>query len=212
MIANARNPSKACARRWNDRFLQLLPAIQEQAEYAFRRETVDVREELVQETIAAAYGMFVSLCHRGKMSLAYATPLASFAIRHVREGRRIGSRCNSRDITSPRVGAKRVTIELLDRSNDRRSGWREVLVEDRTAGPAETAAARIDWAAWLRSLPRRRRTIACVLASGETTGAAARQFRISAARVSQLRTWFKESWERFNGETADKHLERQSST
>jgi hypothetical protein len=79
-----------------------------------------------------------------------------------------------------------------------------VLVEDRTAGPTETAAARIDWADWLRSLSRRQRTIACVLASGETTGVAARKFRISQARISQLRAWFKESWERFHEETPKK--------
>ena len=206
MIATARNPRrKACSRRWNDRFLQLLPAIREQAEYAFREVRVDAHEELVQETIAAAYDMFVTLCHRGRMSLAYATPLAKFAIRHVREGRRIGSRSNSLDITSPcKCAAKRITIERLDRFNPRRDEWREVLVEDRKAGPAETAATRIDWADWLRSLSRRHRAIACTLACGETTGVAARKFRISSARVSQLRLWFKDNWEQFHGEMAER--------
>ena len=80
MIASARNPiRKACSRRWNDKFLQLLPAIREQAEYAFRRVPFDAREELVQEAIATAYDLFVSLCRRGKTSLAYATPLTKFA-------------------------------------------------------------------------------------------------------------------------------------
>jgi hypothetical protein len=206
MITTARNPRrKACSRRWNDRFLQLLPSIQEQAEYAFRGVSVEAREDLVQEVIAAAYGLFASLCRRGKADLIYPTPLAKFAIRHVREGRRIGSRCNSRDITSPCAwAAKRTTIERLDRFNPRRGGWREVLVEDRTAGPAETAAARIDWSNWLRSLSRRHRAIACTLAGGETTGVAARKFKISQARISQLRTWFRENWKQFHGETPEK--------
>jgi len=42
----------------------------------------------------------------------------------------------------------------------------EIQEEDRTAGPAETADVRIDMGAWLRSLSRRQRTIAYVLASG----------------------------------------------
>ena len=67
----------------------------EQAEYAFRRVPVDAREELILEVVAAAYVLFVSLCRRGKTALVYPTPLAKFAIRHVREGRRIGSRCKS---------------------------------------------------------------------------------------------------------------------
>ncbi|HUE12566.1 MAG TPA: hypothetical protein VMR25_00255 [Planctomycetaceae bacterium] len=206
MIATTRNPRrKSCSSRWNDKFLQLLPSIREQAEYAFRSVPVDAREELVHETIAAAYGLFVSLCRRGRSALVYPTPLAKFAIRHVREGRRIGSRCNSLDITSPcSCAAKRTTIERLDRFNPRRGEWREVLIEDRTAGPAQTAAARIDWSNWLRSLSGRQRAIACTLASGETTGVAARKFKISQARISQLRTWFRDNWNQFHGETPEK--------
>jgi hypothetical protein len=205
MIATARNPRRqACSRRWNDKFLQLLPAIREQATYAFRRVPTDAQEELVQETIATAYGMFVSLCRRGKTSLVYATPLSKYAVRHVREGRRIGSRCNSLDITSPcTCAAKRITIERLDRFNGRRGEWREVLVEDRTAGPAEIAATKLDFSGWLTTLSTRDRKLAVTLAMGETTGRVARVFRISAARVSQLRRELCENWHRFVGELAD---------
>jgi len=202
MIGLARNPKRqARSRRWNDRFLELLPSIREQAEYAFRGLPIETREELIQEVIARAYGLFVSLCRRGKLALVYPTPLTKFAIRNVREGRRIGSRCNSQDITSPSVCAeKRIKIERLDRLNRRSGHWREVLVADRTAGPADTAIARIDWTDWLASMSRRQRAIASVLASGETTGAVARKFRISSARISQLRVWFMENWNEFHGQ------------
>ena len=68
-------------------------------------------------------------------------------------------------------------------------GWQEVLVEDRRAsGPAEIAACRIDSSAWLASLPDRNRDIAeQLLATSESTTAAARQFGLTAGRVSQLR-------------------------
>jgi hypothetical protein len=205
MIATASKPRrKVCSPRWNDKFLQLLPAIHEQAEFAFRGVSVEAREELVQEVIAGAYGLFASLCRRGKADLSYPTPLAKFAIRHVRAGRRMGSRCNSRDITSPRAcEAKGIVIERIDRFNRRRSEWREVLVADRTAGPAEIAMTRLDFASWLSTLSNRDRQLAEKLALGETTGCVARMFRISAARVSQLRGELCENWRQFVGELTD---------
>jgi hypothetical protein len=205
MIATASKPRrKACSRRWNDKFLQLLPTIQEQAEFAFRRVPVDTREDLILEVVAAAYVLFVSLCRRGRSELVYPTPLAKFAIRHVREGRRVGTRCNSLDITSPcPCAAKRITIERLDRFNGRRGQWREVLVEDRTAGPAEIAMTRLDFASWLLTLSNRDRRLAEKLVLGETTGRVARMFRISAARVSQLRRELCANWHRFVGELTD---------
>ena len=208
MIAIARSPKrKPASRRWNVKFLELLPTIQLQAEYAFRRVPVEAREELVQQTIATAYGLFVSLCRRGKSALVYATPLAQFAIKKVRAGRRLGSRSNSRDVTSPRAGvAKGLTIERLDRFNRRSGEWREAVVEDPTAGPAEIAETRIDFADWLKTLSKRDRQLAETLARGETTGCVAGMFRISAARVSQLRRDLCENWHRFVGELANAAL------
>jgi hypothetical protein len=205
MIATASKPRrKACSPRWNDRFLRLLPASQEQAEFAFRGVSVEAREELTQEVTAAAYVLFASLCRRGKADLVYPTPLAKFAVRHVREGRRIGSRCNSREITSPRAcEAKGIVIERIDRFDRRRGEWREVLVEDRTAGPAEIAMTRLDFANWLSTLSNRDRQLAEKLALGETTGCVARMFRISVARVSQLRRDLCRKWQKFIGEPAD---------
>jgi DNA-binding CsgD family transcriptional regulator len=193
--------------RWNDRFLELLPAIQDQAEFAFRRVPSDAREELVQETVATAYGMFMKLCRRGKTALVYPTPLCKYAVRHVRAGRRIGSPANSLDITSPcTCTVKRITIERLDRFDPRTGDWREAVVEDHTAGPAEIAATRLDFSGWLTTLSARDRELAETLAIGETTGRVARTFRISAARVSQLRRELCANWHRFVGELADATL------
>jgi hypothetical protein len=179
----------------------MLPEIRKQARFACRALPIDAREELVQEVIATSYQLFRRLTARGKVKLAYPTPLAQFAIKHAREGRRMGSRRNSQDVTSPSTLAmNRVAFERLDRLNPRTGRWREVLIEDRTAGPAEIAAARIDWADWLRSMSRRQRAIAGFLAIGETTGAAAKQFQLSPARISQLRLWFQDNWLQFQDE------------
>jgi hypothetical protein len=205
MIAIAKGPKrKSASRRRNDKFLSILPEIRKQANFAFRRVTLDAREELIQEVIAQAYALFVRLCHRGKPALVYPSPLAQFAIKKVRAGRRIGSRANIRDLTSPRARvAKGVTIERLDRFNRRNGEWRESLVEDRTAGPAAIAMTRLDFADWLSTLSTRDRELAQKLALGETTSAVACMFRVSAARISQLRRDLCKSWRTFVGELRD---------
>jgi hypothetical protein len=187
----------------NEQFIRMLPAIQRFAEFAFRMAPADVREELIQDAIAQAFGLFVRLSKKGKAELAYSTPLAKFAVRNVRAGRRMGSSFTSRDITSPCPSkARDFVIKRLDQFDRRRGDWREVLIEDHTAGPPQIAGARIDFSDWLRSFSQRKRSIACTLAAGESTGATARKFQMSAARISQLRVWFRENWERFQGNMA----------
>jgi transposase-like protein len=41
------------------------------------------------------------------------------------------------------------------------------------------------------------------LARGESTSEAAKKFGVTAARISQLRLWLKESWEGFQGEAEE---------
>ncbi|HTQ39383.1 MAG TPA: hypothetical protein VMJ32_10160 [Pirellulales bacterium] len=139
-----------------DQFLAMLPQIRRQAGIAFRDRRAEAREELIQEVIANAYCAFAQLVRRGKQAVAYPTPLAQFAIRQVRAGRRVGSRLNKQDLLSPY--ARRIrgfTIERIDRQDKPTGAWQQLLVEDQHAGPAETAAARIDVAAWMGTLSRR---------------------------------------------------------
>jgi hypothetical protein len=205
MIAIARSPKrKAVSRRRNDKFLELLPTIQQQAAFAFRRVPVEAREELIQEVAAQAYSLFVRLAKRRKLALVFATPLARFAIGNVRAGRRFASRRNSREIMSSRAcGTKGFIIERLDHFNLQTGQWCEALVEDRTAGPAQITETRIDFADWLKTLSNRDRELAETLARGETTGCVAHMFGVSAGRVSQLRRDLCQSWRTFVGELAD---------
>ena len=183
-----------------ERFLALLPRIRQQSAMALRGLQAEARDELAQEIVANAYCAFVKLVRRGKVSMAYATPLAQYAIRQIRYGRCIGSRQNINDVLSPQARrAYRLTIEPLDQRDQRTGIWNEVLVEDRRAGPAETATARMDLAAWFGTLSKRNRRIAQALAVGEPTSTVAQQFRLSAGRISQLRSGFRRHWERFQG-------------
>ncbi|MBW3599546.1 MAG: hypothetical protein KY475_20020, partial [Planctomycetes bacterium] len=115
-------------------------------------------------------------------------------------GRSVADRLNIRDVLSRHCRQRKgVRVQRLDRYDEAEQAWREILVEDRTAGPADTAAIRIDFAAFMQSLSPRERKIAAKLAEGETTGVTANLFQVSAARISQLRQEIMDKWHRFHG-------------
>jgi hypothetical protein len=202
MIANAKpRPREGRVPRWHQPFLEMLPAIQRHARIAFRHLNAEARADAVQEVTANAMTAFVRLVELGKADLAYATPLATFGVRQFRAGRRVGTESNVNDVSSPYAQAiQGIRVGRLDHYDVEEDAWREILIEDRRAGPAQTAAARIDFGQWLNTLPTRGRQIAGVLATGQSTKQAARQFRLSPGRISQIRHELRDSWERFQGD------------
>ena len=184
----------------DEQFISMLPSIRRKAETAFRNQSADQRQDSVQEVLANCFVAFRRLVVLGKQELAFATPLAEFAIRQVRIGRRVGSPARRADVMSP--ANRHVVIESLDEFVHSDGQLRQVLVEDRHAGPAETAAARIDVAAWLALLSERKRRIARSLAQGQTCTDVARAFGLSLGRVSQLRGELARSWDEFQSETS----------
>jgi DNA-binding NarL/FixJ family response regulator len=182
----------------HSQFLAMLPQIRRQAEVALRFCQSEAREEFVAEVIALAYRAWVRLVDQGREQIARPTPLAQYALRQVRAGRRLGCRQHVQELLSDYARQTHgFTVERIDRPEVRLGGWRQILVEDHRAGPAETAAARLDVAAWLRTLSTRNRRIAKALALGNTTSAVAQKFGLSAGRVSQLRNWLWLHWQRF---------------
>jgi hypothetical protein len=180
-------------------FEPLLPSIHRCANYAFRHLPRARRQELVDEVIANAYVGFARLIARRLEALIYPTALANFAIRQVRAGRRVGCRQNVRDVLSPDSQARqRVSLERLDQQ-DAQGQWHQRLIADGRATPAELAACRLDFSAWLARLRPRQRQVALRLAAGDTTNEAARHFRLSAARLSQFRRELEADWNAFQG-------------
>jgi hypothetical protein len=194
------------------KFLKMLPGIRRQAGHAFRNASPEAREELIAEVVGISYSAYVRLVERGKEDLAFATPLAQFAIRRVRSCRFLGGRQRPRDVMLARdQAAGRTVVERLDHFDSKAGTWQEIVVEDHRVGPADIAACRIDFASWLRLLPVRLRKIALTLARGELargelTSEAAKKFGVTPSRVSQLRLWLKENWEQFQGETKAEQL------
>ena len=94
--------------------------------------------------------------------------------------------------------SKGMQIESLHHWDAQDQEWQEVLVEDKSVTPADLAASRIDFPAWLDTLRTRDRAVAESLAAGESTSRVARLFGISAARISQLRRELMDSWREFH--------------
>ena len=183
---------------WHARFLTILPAILRQARVAFRDFDPEQREDATADVVANAFAAYARLVELDREQFAFPTPLAQYAIRQYFAGRRVGTQSNTLDMCSPAALRKHGhVIERLDRFDHYRGAWVEILIEDRRATPADTAAMRIDFVDWLRSLPSRLRRIALFLSTGETTSAAAKQFRVSRGRISQIRRELLEAWETF---------------
>ena len=202
MIATIQQPGQAVTAKQNERFLEMLPLIRNQARLAFRRLRPEHKEELVAEVVANAFCRFSRLVRTGKAGLAFASPLANYAIRQVLDGRQVGTKLSSRDITSHHSrSACGVIIERLNTFDREQGEWREALIEDHRATPADIAAARIDLTEWFRSMSPRIRRIAKALAMGESTSEASKRFKLSLARISQIRRTLRASWQEFQGET-----------
>lgn len=202
MIAPARRMHrKKSPPAWHAAFMAMMPAIRTHAKIAFRHLRAEARQEAVEEVICNSCAAFARLVELGKSDCAYPSVLAHYGVAQVRAGRRVGCRLNINDLASDYCQRrKNVTIDRLDTYNVDEDSWQEIVVEDRRAGPAETAATRIDVDVWFRRMRPRDRRIAKALAFGVRTRDVAKRFGISAGRVSQMRQEFYRNWEDFQSE------------
>jgi DNA-directed RNA polymerase specialized sigma24 family protein len=185
-------------------FLAHLPRFEAHARFAFRRVGCPhARADLVAETVALAWRHFAALSRRGKKPEEFVTTLALRCSQAVKAGRRLAGCETGTDVLSPvaRVRHGLSVTRLPDhvRALDRHplpGALAEALADNTKSAVPEQAAFRVDFPRWRASL-RRDRKILDALAGGERTADAARRFRISPGRVSQLRREFEEGWEEF---------------
>jgi len=203
MIAFRKPQPKSLSSAHQRQFLAMLPVIAATARRAFDDRDPESREEAVAEVIAVSLRMFASLVHRNRNNVAYATPLANYAIKQVKSGRLAATALNVRDVSSQHCRIRKgVKVARLDRYHRPDECWLEAVVEDRRTSPADQAAFRIDFPEWLGQLSARNRKIAEALAFGASTGEVARQFAVSKGRISQIRRELEKSWWAFHGEAA----------
>jgi len=189
---------------WQAGFLSVLPAIATSARIRFRRLPAERREDAIQEAIASACVSYQLLAAKGKLHAARPTTLATFAVNFVRNGRHVGGRqdtatdphspaCYKRHGISIRSYRAPAAVGGID-------GWLQVAIAERKASIPDTAAFRIDFSHWLKTLNRRDRRIIAAFTSGYSTSAVAHRFGITPGRVSQLRRRYEQLWRSFQGE------------
>ena len=199
-------PTSRPAPAWHTRFIVMLPAISKQARIAFRGLGPEAREEAVAEVIANCFVAYVRLVELGKESIAFATPLAMFAIRQFHDGRRVGSRQCRRDLYSRHSQAEGgYKLKHIGTPHGCSDSWREQLTDNHRTPVPDQAAFRIDFPAWLATLRPRDCRLVLQLAQGERTGALAKRFGLSPGRVSQLRREFCTAWQTFVGDNDEPH-------
>jgi len=188
--------------KWHKAFLAMLPKIRKYASFAFRHLKPEARAENVAEVIANAWKAFVGLVQQNKFHLAFPTVLARYGVRQVKDGRKVGGHLNIKDLLSLYCQShKHVKVERLDRFNEQDNSWEQaVVVDSRNASVPDVVQFRVDFADWLDSLTRRNKRIAEYLSLGNRTSDAARKFKVSDGRVSQLRRELAESWASFVGD------------
>ena len=185
----------------HDRFLGLLPTIGRVIRRRLRHYSVQDREDLTAEAVAAAYVMFCRLIDEKRSELIYATPLGMYGARQALVGRQVGNRLNINDIGSRYCQRQKgIRVERLDRFDAQRGEWREAIVEDHRTPVPDQAVFRCDFPEWLKPLTRRRRRIAKMLAGGEGTTRTAKRFKLSLGRISQLRRELHDAWQKFHGD------------
>ena len=201
MIAISKQTRQSAHVQGDKQFLQMVPAIKRYARLTFRGLPPHERDEATSEVVCSAFCAFRRLARLGKQHLAFATPLARFAVAHFRAGRRVGSKLNSNDVASvvnQRQGE--FCLKSLQSGLSEEGAFIEVLADNRLTPVPDQVAFRIDFPAWFRLQNRRARALAKFLALGSSATEAARQFGVSEARVSQVRSKLRSSWQEFQRE------------
>ena len=181
-------------------FLSILPRIELHGRVCFRHLRCPHRkEEVIQEMVALCWKWFVRLAERGRDATRFPSALATFAARAVRSGRRVCGQEKAKDALSPLAQQRQgFAVGKLPACSTLNGSPLEEALRDNTRSPVdEQVAFRLDFPAWLLTLPRRDRRLVEGMALGHRTLDLARKFRLSPGRVSQLRREFKQRWGRF---------------
>jgi hypothetical protein len=193
-------------------FEAALPRMESAFRHALRRWPGELRREAVAGARAAAWSAWVGLVRRGQGPITVGViGIAYNACRYVRNGRRLGTGSCGRGVmdvyhrkAQAACGFKVLSLDSGDEISampTTGSLWKEWLAADNRVSPADEAVFRLDFAAWLKGLPERKRQMAELLAQGHETGAVARMLGVTSPAVSQARSWLEESWRAFQGET-----------
>jgi hypothetical protein len=184
-------------------FLKILPRIELHARIQFRYlKCPGKRDDAVAETIAVSWKWFLRIAELGKDIDGFVSTLATYAVRHVRSGRRLCGQEKAKEVLSP-VAQQRhgFTVSKLPDFSTLSDNPLQEALHDNTVSPVpDQVCFRLDFPAWMNTLSDRDRRVVEDLMQDERTLDVARKFGVSPSRVSQLRRELMQRWRRFCGE------------
>jgi hypothetical protein len=190
-------------------FEAVLPQLDNTIRFHFRHWPRRRRAEAIADARSVCWLAWYGLVLRGQDPLAVGpTGIAYNACRYVKAGRQFGTGTCGRaalDVYHPRVqrrlGFRLISLdrETSEDARQAREPWCELLAADNRCNPADEAAFRLDFTAWLEALPPRKRRVAGLLAEGHGTGIVATLLGVTPGAVSQTRAWLHRSWRQFQG-------------
>jgi hypothetical protein len=193
-------PSSAESNLLQSRFLGILPKIERHGRCYFRHlRCSSTKEDRIAEMIAISWKWFLRLVEQGKDPAKFPSVIATFAAKAVRNGRRLCGQEKSKDTLSF-VAQQRnsfVVTKFPDFSTLESNPLEAALVDNTQSPVPEQVHFRLDFPSWQRTLDEKKRRITRQMMLGHRTLDLANEFRISPARISQLRQELRQSWREF---------------
>lgn len=206
--------------RLRSRFVRrVLPKVQLHAQIYFRDvRCPDTKADRIAEACALSWKWFVRLAKRGKDATRFPSAIAGYAVRAVRSGRRVCGQEKAKEVLSPRAQQRHgFTVESLPsatavshehlygnvRAQQKLDEFEERLQDNTQTPVPDQAAFRIDFPAWLQTLTARERQLIRCMLRNERTKDLSRMFQLSPGRISQLRSEFRDDWQRFTEDESD---------
>ena len=203
IIASVSSFDRLPENRLHGRFLMILPRIQQHARIFYRQVLCPGKKaDFISEVIAICWKWFLRLEERKKDVTAFVSVFANLACRAVKSGRRLcGQEC-AKDALSGVAQLRHsfVVGKLPDYSTLNGTPIEEALRDNTRSEVPDQVCFRIDFPAWLHTRTQRDRRMIADMATGERTQHLAQKYRLSPARVSQLRRQYSEDWTQFCGD------------
>ncbi|WP_020474162.1 sigma-70 family RNA polymerase sigma factor [Zavarzinella formosa] len=177
----------------HERFLAVLPKIEEVGHHHFRYWGKEKCAEAVQEMTAQAWKSYLSADLQGKEPDSFICVLAKRCCQHVKAGRRAAGGFMSTDV-SDRTNQLRAGFKVAQEPEDGLSPM-DTVVDNRHSSPADCAAFKTDMRTWLERMTPKKRAIVTDMMTGEDTSTLAEKHAVSRGRISQIRRECKEELE-----------------
>lgn len=203
---------RLCPHQLKIEFEELLPKITRYFASVFRFVRCEAtRNDYIAEGVALCWKWFIRMKQQGKEPADFVTTMARYAARAVRSGRTVCGQQKSKDVLSLTakirygIGVVQFAAKAVPEHRSKPSAipdeqlvYEDHVIDNTRTPVPEQAAFRVDWPLFLNTLSLRDRSIAAFLAVGHQATEAAKEFKLSLPRISQVRKDWQRRWSEFH--------------